>query len=108
MLKQTDYNGKSETFTPVHMNCNTTQKISLKMLYDGNQPYALLSNAQSGSQYHVLIVDYTGRVLVEKMQTVNSQNYYRIPSQQLASGIYSIIYYNDNGSVRFSEKFFIR
>ena len=108
MLKQTDFNGKSESFTPVHINCDNAKETNLKMLYDGKQPYAFLSDAQSGSQFHLMIVDYTGRVLVEETQTVNSQNYYRIPSEQLSAGIYSIIYYNDNGSTRLSEKFFIK
>ena len=108
MLKQTDFNGKSESFEPIFVNCDYSKEVSLKMLYDGNQPYALLSNAQSGSQFHVMIVDYTARVVVEKTQAVNAQNYYRIPSEQLAAGIYSIIYYNDNGSVRLSEKFLIK
>ncbi len=108
MLKQTDYNGKNESFAPVHVNCEDNNEVQLQVLYDGSQPYALLSNAESGSQYNMMIIDHTGRVVVEKRQIVNAQNYYQIPVQQLSSGLYSIIYYLDNGAVQLNEKFFVR
>jgi len=108
MLKQTDYNGKSETFAPVHVNCSQEKEVSLKILYDGDNAYAQLSNAQSGSFYNMMIIDHTGRVLIQQKQNVNSQNYYRIPKDRLASGLYSIIYFTDDGSIRLNEKVFIR
>ena len=108
MLKQTDYNGQSESFAPVYVNCNQEKEVSLKMLYDGDNAYALLSNAQSGSYYNMMIIDHTGRILIQEKQNVNTQNYYRIPKEQLASGLYSIIYFTDDGTVRLNEKVFIR
>ncbi len=108
MLKQTDYNGQCESFAPVHVNCSQEKKVSLKMLYDGDNAYALLSNAQSGSFYNMMIIDHTGRILIQEKQNVNTQNYYRIPKDRLASGLYSIIYFTDDGAVRLNEKVFIR
>ncbi len=108
MLKQTDYNGESETFEPIFVNCKQSKEVELKVLYDGEQAYAVLNNAQSGSSYNMIIIDYTGRVVVEQKQVVNAQNYYRIPSAQLASGIYTIIYFTDDGSTRLNEKFYVR
>jgi hypothetical protein len=106
-LKQTDYDGKNEVFSPVHVNCYIKKELSLNIFYDGIQPYALLSNAESGSRYNMMIVDHMGRVVVQEKQSVNNQNYYRIPLQ-LASGPYSIVYYSDNGAIRLNERFFIR
>ena len=108
MLKQTDYNGESETFEPIFVNCNQSKKVELKVLYDGEQAYAVLNNAQSGSLYYMMIIDYSGRVVVQQKQVVNTQNYYRIPSTQLASGIYSIIYFTDDGATQLNQKFFVR
>ena len=108
MLKQTDYDGKSETFAPIFVNCKQSKDVELRVLYDGEQAYAVLNNAQSGSSYNMMIIDYTGRVIVEQKQVVNSKNYYRIPSSQLASGIYSIIYFTDDGASRLTQKFFVR
>ena len=106
MLKQTDYDGKSEIFSPIHVNCGTKKELSLDVFYDGAQPYALLSNANSSDRYTVVIIDYTGRIVLQETQTVNSQNYYRIPKENLAKGVYSIIYYNSS-SVRLNQKFMV-
>jgi len=108
MLKQTDYNGDEEIFKPIFVNCQQSKDVELKVLYDGEQAYAVLNNAQSGSRYNMMIIDYTGRVVVEQKQVVNAQNYYRIPGEQLAAGIYNIIYFTDNGATRLNEKFFVR
>ena len=108
MLKQTDYDGNNETFAPVHVNCENNEEVKLQIRYDGNQPYALLSNAQSGSRYNMMIIDHTGRIVVQEKQLVNTQNYYQLPIQQLANGLYSIIYYSDNGAIQLNEKFFVR
>ncbi len=108
MLKQTDYDGQSTSFTPIHTECSELSEVNLKMIYDNNNTYALLSNAQSGSSYNVMIIDHTGRVLIQEKQRVITQNYYRIPKEQLAPGLYSIIYFSDNGSIRLNEKVFIR
>jgi len=108
MLKQTDFDGKNETFTPVFVSCKETKEVSLKILYDANQVYALLSNAESGSRYNMMIIDHTGRIVVQETQRVNAQNFYRIPYEQLASGLYSIIYFTDDGSERLNQKVFIK
>jgi len=105
-LKQTDYDGKSETFSTVHVNCDTKKEHSLEILYDGNQPYALLSNANSSDKYTMVIIDYTGRVVLQETKTVNSQNYYRIPKENLAAGVYNIIYYNSS-AVKLNQKFMV-
>ena len=106
-LKQTDYDGKSETFDPVHAKCNQDNEVSLQIRYDNDIVYAVLSNSQIGSIYNMMIIDHTGRVVVQEKQNVNFQNYYRIPSQDLAAGLYSVIYYY-NGSISLNEKFFVR
>ena len=105
-LKQTDYDGKSETFSPVHVNCDTKQELSLDVLYDATQPYALLSNADNSDRFTMVIIDYTGRVVLHETQTVNSRNYYRIPKENLAKGVYSIIYYNKS-AVKLNQKFVV-
>jgi len=108
MLKQTDFDGKNDISSPVFVSCKETKEVSLKILYDANQVYALLSNAENGARYNMIVIDYTGKIIMQEKQTVNSKNYYHIPKQSLASGLYSIVYYLDNGTIKLNEKFFVR
>jgi len=106
-LMQTDYDGKNETFSPIYANCDNSKKLSLQVLYDADEVYAVLKNSPIGSTYNMMIIDHTGRVIRQEKQKVNSQNYYRIPKQGLSAGLYSIIYFT-NGNVRLNEKFFVQ
>ncbi|MCK5846661.1 MAG: hypothetical protein KAG84_04425, partial [Bacteroidales bacterium] len=107
-LKQTDYDGKSETFDPIHLNCTKGNEVDLNVLYDGDQVYAVLNNAISGKSYNMIIIDYTGRIIIEENQKVNTNNYYRIPKSNLAAGLYNIIYFADGDTNSLTKKFYVR
>ncbi len=108
MLKQTDYNGESETFNPVYVQCDNSEEVSLRVFYEGEQAYALLSNAESGSKYNVMLIDHAGRVVSQESIYVNSRHFYKISNSGLATGLYSIIWFTDDGRVRLNEKVFIK
>jgi hypothetical protein len=108
MLKQTDYNGQNETFKPVYVKCDNKEDVSLQVFYDGADVYATLKYAESGDKYQMVVIDHTGRIVYEETQFVNANHYYRIPVGNLAGGLYSIIYYNETGNTRMSEKFMVR
>jgi hypothetical protein len=108
MLKQTDYDGANETFKPVYVKCDNKEEVSLQIFYDGANVYATLKNAESGDKYQMIVIDHTGRIVYEETQFVNANHYYRIPVGNLTGGLYSIIYYNETGNTRMSEKFMVR
>jgi len=106
-LQQTDYDGKSVIFDAIYVKCQEEKVASLQIVYDNNKVYSYLSNAESGSKYTVMILDNMGRIIVQESLTVNSHNYYNIPTQQLSSGIYNIIYYGNN-TVNLNTKFLVQ
>jgi hypothetical protein len=108
MLKQTDYNGANETFNPVYVKCDNKEEVSLRVFYEGDRAYALLSNAENGSKYNVMLIDHTGRVVLQESIYVNSRHFYEISGAHLATGLYSIIWFTDEGSVRLNKKVFIK
>ena len=108
LLKQTDYDGKSESFSPIFVNCDNNEPINLSTIYDNEDIYAHLSNAKQGDRYTIVIIDMLGKSVFMQQQVVNSQNYYKLPTQAIMPGLYHIVYYNDNGSERLTTKFIKR
>ncbi len=109
MLKQTDYDGKSVSSDPIFVNCDNNNKdIELSTIYDNDNIYTRLSNAQQGDNYTIVIIDMLGRIIFHKEHIANSENYLKLPTQTLKSGLYTIVYYNENGSKQLSGKFIIR
>jgi len=106
-LQQTDYDGKSVIFDAIYVKCQEEKVASLQIVYDNNKVYSYLSGVESGNIYTILVLDNTGRIVVQESITVNSHNYYSIPTQQLSSGIYSIVYYGNN-TIRLNKKFLVR
>ncbi len=109
MLKQTDYDGKNETFNPIFVNCDNNNKdVELSTIYDNDNIYARLSYAKQGDNYTIVIIDMLGKTIFYKEHIVNSENYLKLPTQTFKPGLYNVVYYNENASERLSSKFIIR
>lgn len=94
-LKQTDYNGQSELFPPIKVNCDEsgsgfTFNVTSNLLNDG----PLQLNVQGASDEPVLVVltDVLGKQIYSKMIVEKGDNYLISirPDQRLPAGMYFI------------------
>ncbi len=93
-LKQTDYNGHSETFTPTAVACGDDIPFSVKVNPNpvtGNT-ICLNINGAENENVTILLSDITGRQLYSNTFSENTNSYIEVirPGKELTEGIYFI------------------
>ncbi len=103
-LKQTDYNGDSETSAPIESNClyESSEPEVHNITYNsetGTISFIMTSPTEGHTSYYVSCYDVKGQRLVqEKLSLSNGQNSISFSSNKLNKGIYFISFMNETYS----------
>ena len=93
-LKQTDYNGKSETFSPLYVTCDDAIGFSVKANSNqmNDEIIYLTVNGAKNENVLIILTDIFGRNVCSKIISENSDSYLTTlsPGQKLTSGMYLI------------------
>lgn len=93
-LKQTDYNGKSEIFSPLYVTCDDAVGFSVKANLNqiNDEIIYLTVNGAKNENVLITLTDIIGRQVYSKIISGNSDSYLTtlIPEQKLTNGMYLI------------------
>ncbi|MBI5219385.1 MAG: T9SS type A sorting domain-containing protein, partial [Bacteroidia bacterium] len=93
-LKQTDYDGRYEYFSPIAVSCASENSDAVNAAYyDYNNNTIFISfKGEPGEKYRILLYDITGRLLLSE-QHITSESFDKamISCPQLSPGVYNVV-----------------
>ena len=108
-LKQTDYDGTSETFPMVAVQYQPENEIKIEVYPNPAQrEFSVDITGQEGEELRVVVLDMMGQQHFEQSVTLQYDGYTIVfgSSQKLASGVYMVM--GSNGDKHYSKKLVIR
>lgn len=106
-LKQTDYDGNSQTFGMLSSeNCNTSVPVNINAFNDQTGNIAVVINTDVNDNYTATIFDALGKKISSKdLRTIQGSNTYKIDISSINSGVYFISI--DNEKEKITKKIFV-
>lgn len=106
-LSQTDFDGHSETFSPISSNCSSKQKPSI-YIYNNQQGQAVITIRDGeGASYEAILCDALGKIaLRQTLNTREANTIFKLDITGLEAGIYFV---RVTGNTRVStQEFFVK
>lgn len=106
-LKQTDFDGNSQTFGMLSSeNCNTSVPLNINAFNDQTGNIAIVIDTDANDNYTATLFDALGKKISSKeLRTIQGSNTYKLDISSINSGVYFISI--DNGSTFFSKKILV-
>ena len=106
-LKQTDYDGMSETFSILASeNCNTSFQVNVNAFNDQAGSIVILIDTDVNANYTATLFDALGKKICSKdLNVTQGNNIYKLEIASINSGVYFISI--DNRKEKISKKIFV-
>ena len=106
-LKQTDYDGMSETFSILSSeNCNSTVQVNINAFNDQTGNVVIVIDTDENTNYTAILFDALGKkISATNLKTVQGNNIFKLDITSINSGVYFVSI--DNGKEKISKKILV-
>jgi hypothetical protein len=105
-LRQTDFDGHSETFSPVSAKCNGRQNPSI-YIYNNQLGEAVITTRDEGEHYQVRVCDALGKLaLLKSFVSTEGVTTFKMDITLLEAGIYFVTVNGSNSAT--TQKIFVK